>query len=312
MLYMLDPYHSEAVAALRNSGVEHVLWTDSRIANWRQDATGLLLRSDTRITRDDMLACKTLSVIVKQGVGVDNVDVEAAKEFGIAVHNTPGMNSDAVAELSLALGFALARRITEFDLNLRNQLGKKRSELLGISLTGKTVGVIGMGNIGRLAAVKWIGGCNATLLAYDPFAPEDAWRDIPHRRVDIDELCSSADIITIHAPLTQSTRNLISMERLRSMKKQAILINTGRGGIIKESALKIVLTEGHLWGAALDALEVEPPSLSQHSDILDAGRVIITPHVGASTEDAQIDSGKMAVSSVLAVLKGQEAPGKVV
>ncbi|KAL2858533.1 D-isomer specific 2-hydroxyacid dehydrogenase [Aspergillus pseudoustus] len=316
-VYILDAYHSEAISLLKSTPwIDTILWDDSRKANWRHHAHGILVRSETSITAEDFAQAKHLRVVVKQGVGVDNIDLAAARAAGVAVHNTPGLNSESVAEFTLALALSLSRRVTETDRVLRSGGRVVRSQTLGLSVFGKTVGIVGMGNIGKISARKWIAACEAKVIGYDPVAPADVWeRDkIPHTRAaTLDELLTESDVVLLHLPLLESTKGLIGERELRLMKESAILINAARGGIVDEKSLLQVLREGKIWGAAMDAMEIEPPTLEAYGEFFELNNVIITPHIGASTVDNQINSGVAAAKALLAVLEGKaDVPGKLV
>ena len=316
-VYVLDPYHEDAIALLKATDwIDPVLPNDPRKADWHQQAVGVILRSDTRLTDADFRAASQLRVVVKQGVGVDNIDLKAAKAAGVAVHNTPALNSESVAEFSLALALSLSRRVTEVDRRVRKGEKIVRSTTLGLSLFQKTVGVIGMGNIGKIAAKKWIGACDAKVIGYDPAAPQGVWNqgEIPHVRVNtVDELLKISDVITLHVPLLDSTRGMIGAREFGLMKDKAILINAARGGVVDEKALLQELRKKRLWGAVLDAMEVEPPTLEAYGDFLELDNVIMTPHIGASTIENQSNSGLAVVKSLLAVLQGKtDVPGKLV
>ncbi|KAF3384056.1 Hydroxypyruvate reductase [Talaromyces pinophilus] len=316
-IYVLDPYHEDAVALLQSTEwVDVILWNDPRKADWYQYAQAVLVRSETQLQATDFIQAKELRVVVKQGVGIDNIDSNAAKAAGVAVHNTPGINSESVAEFTLALALALSRRIVEVDRLQQNGNKIVRSQTLGLSLFRKSVGVVGMGNIGKFSAKKWIGACEANIIGYDPVAPLDIWdqEKIPHTRVQaLDELLIKSDVVLLHLPLLESTRGLIKARELDIMKTTAILINAARGGIVDENALLQALKEKKIWGAALDAMEVEPPTLEAHRDFFALNNMIITPHIGASTLQNQINSGVAAVKTLLAVLEGKDdVHGKIV
>lgn len=252
--------------------------------------------------------------MIKQGVGVDNIDLTSASAHGVAVYNTPGLNSEAVAELALTLPLALARRVCEFDRRIRKGEVVKRTEMLGMGLYRKTVGIVGMGNIGYEVAKKWRGACESLIVAYDPVAKADAWSDIPHQRVrTLEELLKVADVVTLHVPLLDSTRGMIGQREFEMMKENVILVNCARGGVVDEKALVKALKEGKIWGAVLDALEVEPPTLEVYKELLESEKVIVTPHIGASTVDNQSRSGVAVVETLLAVLRGDDdVSGKLV
>lgn len=314
-VFVLDPYHEDAIKLLQsNPGIDAVLPSDPRKEQWHSQANGLILRSDTRLTAADFKAALQLRVVVKQGVGVDNIDLEAAKAAGVRVHNTPAMNSEAVAELVLALTFSLSRRVTEIDRRIRSGENVNRSQTLGLSLFKKTVGVVGMGNIGRQVAEKWVGACSSTIIAYDPVASPNAWPDISHTRAaTLDELLQQSDVVTLHVPLLPTTKGMIGARELELMKDKAILVNTARGGLVDELALLHNLHAGRFWGVVLDAMETEPPTLQAYHELLSLSNVILTPHIGASTIENQSSSGKAVVEIVFAALAGQnEVPGRLV
>lgn len=313
-VYVLDPYHPDAIDLLQNSSnILAILPDDPKKSSWYQHADGVILRSETRLTADDFAKAIKLRVVVKQGVGVDNIDLAAAKERGIAVHNTPALNSEAVAELCMALTLSLRRRVCEIDRAIRNGEKVMRSGVLGMSMFRKTIGVVGMGNIGKVVAQKWIGAFECRILGFDPVAPKDAWSDVPHERAgSLEELLKRADVVTLHVPLLDSTRGMIGEKELRLMKKSAILVNCARGGVVDEKALLKALQEKSIWGAALDAMEIEPPTLEVYTEFLQCGNLIMTPHVGASTVENQSKSGTAVVETLLKVLNGEEAAGKLV
>ncbi|KAK3055243.1 hypothetical protein LTR09_003796 [Extremus antarcticus] len=313
-VFVLDPYHSEALKKLQASpSVEAVLRDDARISQWRSEADALMIRSETRITAADLNEAKKLRVIVKQGVGVDNIDLEAAKERGVAVCNTPAMNSESVAELTIALALCIARRIAELDRRVRSGEAVNRSHVLGMSLYKKTIGVVGMGNIGKIVAKKWKAAMDGDIIAYDPFASEHAWTEIEHRRVtDLNDLLRDSDVISLHVPLTKGTKNMIRKPQFELMKSSAILLNCARGGIVDEDALLNALSEKKIYGAALDAMETEPPTTEAYRELLKNGNLIMTPHVGGNTVENQIASGTKVVETVLAVLEGEEVSNRLI
>lgn len=312
-VYMLNPYHSDAINLLKGSPeVDSVLPDDPKSQSWHKDAQGLLIRSDTKITAEDFTQAKDLKVIVKQGVGVDNIDLLAAKKHGVIICNTPAMNSEAVAELTLTLALCVARRVVEIDRKLLRGKRLVRSALLGQSLHGKTLGIVGMGNIGRAVAKKWVGAMEGKIIAFDPLVPNGAWEDLEHRRVvDLDELLRCSDVVSLHVPLTNTTRGLIGKREFGLMRKNSIFLNCARGGLVDEEALLEALEEEKLFGAALDAMETEPPTLKAYNQLLACENLILTPHVGATTEENQSASGKVAVETLLAVLRGESVTNRV-
>lgn len=315
VVYILDPYHSAAIELLQSTDwIDVRLHDDPRKTSWYNDADAVIIRSDTRLAEADFGMAARLKLIVKQGVGVDNIDLDAARNAGIAVHNTPALNSESVAELTLAMTLSVARRIPELDRRLRSGQRIVRSQTLGMSLFGKSVGVIGMGNIGKIVAQKFRSACEASILAYDPVAPADIWQDLPLTRLtDLHHLLRDSDVVTLHVPLLKGTRGMIGADELDIMKENAILVNAARGEIVDEKALLATLQSGRLWGAVLDAMKIEPPTKEAYSGFLELDNVVITPHVGASTMENQRNSGLAVVRTLLAALRGeQDVPGKVV
>ncbi|KUJ07652.1 putative D-3-phosphoglycerate dehydrogenase [Mollisia scopiformis] len=312
-VYVLDPYHPDAIKLLQSDpNIKTILPTDPAQTCWHAHADGIILRSETVLSAKDFSQAKKLKVVVKQGVGVDNIDLDAARKHGVAVHNTPALNSESVAELCMALTLALSRRICEIDRAIRKGQRVVRSQVLGVSMFRKTVGVIGMGNIGKVVAQKWLGAFECRILGFDPVAPKDAWNDVKHDRVwCLDELLKQSDLVTLHVPLLESTRGMIGEEQFKDMKMTAILVNCARGGVVDEAALLHALKEGQIWGAVLDAMETEPPTLESYGDLLALENVIMTPHVGASTVENQCRSGTVVIDTLLKVLNEETAPGKV-
>jgi phosphoglycerate dehydrogenase-like enzyme len=241
-----------------------------------------------------------LKVIARYGVGVDKVDLEAAKRMGITVTNTPGANSVSVAELALGLMLALARQILPGDAAVHQG---KWPRLNGISLEGKTVGIVGLGAIGRQLARR-LGGFDCRILAFDP-CPDTAFAE--NNRIELctlPDLLLRSDFVSLHMSLLADTRGMVDSIFLEKMKKGSFLINTSRGEVIDEDALLDALQSGHLHGAALDAFTNEPPDPT--SPLLALPNVIGTPHLGAQTDGATSNMGWMVMNDCLAVLKGQE------
>lgn len=243
----------------------------------------LMVRSGTKVTRDIIEAGTNLKIIGRAGVGVDNIDVEAATERGIVVVNSPGGNTRAAAEHTIALMLALARNIPQAHMMLK-QGEWKRSKFMGMEVYGKTLGVIGFGRIGREVA-KRAQGLGMEVIAYDPYISEESAERIGVQLVDLPTLLQKADIITIHTPLTKETKHLLGEEELKKTKKGAKIINTARGGIVDEIALAKAIEEGIIGGAAIDVFEQEPPPPDH--PLLKLEQVIVTPHLGASTIEAQ-------------------------
>jgi len=243
---------------------------------------GLAVRSSTKVTEKVIQAARRLKVVGRAGIGVDNIDTKAATAKGVIVMNTPFGNSITTAEHAISLMLALARQIPE--ANASTQAGKwEKSRFLGVELFNKTLGVIGCGNIGAIVADRAI-GLKMKVIAYDPFLSEERALAIGVEKVELDELLRRADFITLHTPLTDKTRNILSREALGRTKKGVRIINCARGGLIDEAALADAIKSGHVAGAALDVFEVEP---AKESVLFGVPNVICTPHVGASTGEAQ-------------------------
>lgn len=253
------------------------------ILNRISEYDALMVRSGTKVTRDIIEAGTNLKIIGRAGVGVDNIDVEAATEKGIVVVNSPGGNTRAAAEHTIALMLALARNIP-----LANQMLKqgewKRNKFMGMEVYGKTLGIIGLGRIGREVA-KRAQGLGMEVIACDPYISKEFAEKINVELVDLPTLLGKADIVTVHTPLSKETRHLLGENELRMMKKGAKIINVARGGIIDEYALAKAIEEGIISGAAIDVFEQEPPPPDH--PLLKLEQVIVTPHLGASTIEAQ-------------------------
>jgi D-3-phosphoglycerate dehydrogenase len=243
---------------------------------------GLVIRSATKVTADIIGAAKNLRVIGRAGSGLDNVDKAAASKKGIVVMNTPGGNTITTAEHSIALLFSLARMIPQATASMKAGQWEKK-KFMGVELFNKTLGIIGLGNIGNQVAKK-AQGLEMVVIAYDPFLSDDRAKALGIEKVSLDELFSRADFITIHTPLTPETKNLINSEAIGKMKNEVRIINCARGGIINEKDLYEALKSGKVAGAALDVFEKEPP---EDSSLIGLDNVICTPHLGAATEEAQ-------------------------
>ncbi|MBC7160100.1 MAG: phosphoglycerate dehydrogenase, partial [Porphyrobacter sp.] len=245
---------------------------------------GLAIRSATRVTKEILAAAPRLKVIGRAGIGVDNVDIPAASAQGVVVMNTPFGNSITTAEHAIALMFALARQIPEADASTK--AGKwEKNRFMGVEVTGKTLGLIGAGNIGSIVASRAL-GLRMKVVAYDPFLTPERAVDMGVEKVDLETLLARADFITLHTPLTEETRNILSRERLEKAKQGVRIINCARGGLVDEAALHDLLVSGHLGGAALDVFVTEP---AKDSPLFGAPNFICTPHLGASTTEAQVN-----------------------
>jgi D-3-phosphoglycerate dehydrogenase len=246
---------------------------------------GLAIRSATKVTKEILDAATNLKVVGRAGIGVDNVDIPAASSQGVVVMNTPFGNSITTAEHAIALLFALARQVPE--ANEQTQEGKwPKNAFMGVEVTGKTLGLIGAGNIGSIVASRAL-GLRMKVIAYDPFLTAERAVEMGVEKVDLEDLITRADFITMHTPLTDETRNILSRERLEKTKKGVRIVNCARGGLIDEAALKDLLDSGHIAGAALDVFAQEPPPADH--PLFGTKNFICTPHLGASTSEAQVN-----------------------
>jgi phosphoglycerate dehydrogenase-like enzyme len=258
------------------------------------------------IDRAALDSADRLKVISRYGVGVDSVDLQAAREKNIVVTNTPGANSVSVAELALGLMLALARQLPEAVAATRQG---QYPRLSGISLEGKTVGIIGLGSVGKQLARR-LSGFDCRILAYEPYPDLDFAQINRVELVSCEELLTIADIVSLHLPLIPETRGMVDPAFLGKMKPGAFLVNTARGELVDEAALLEALQSGHLRGAALDTLAQEPPEPGH--PLLALPQVIATPHLGAQTDGATNAMGWMAFNDCLSVLRGETPAHRVV
>jgi len=282
-----DPMDPKAAEIFRANGVE----VDEKPGLSKEELTavigdydGLAIRSATRVTADLLDAATNLKVIGRAGIGVDNVDIPAATARGVVVMNTPFGNSITTAEHAVALMFALARELPAADSSTK--AGKwEKNRFMGVELTSKTLGLIGCGNIGSIVADRAL-GLRMKVVAYDPFLTPERAVELGVEKVELDELLARADFITLHTPLTDQTRNILSRENLARTKRGVRIVNCARGGLIDESALKDALDSGQVGGAALDVFVEEP---ARTNPLFEAPGLIATPHLGASTTEAQVN-----------------------
>ena len=261
-------------------------------------ASGLIVRSATKVDVAMLNGAPDLKVIGRAGVGIDNIDLEASSERGIAVMNAPSGNTVSAAELTMALILSAARWVPAADRSIRE--GKwERARLRGMELRGKTLGLIGAGRIGSEVAAR----CRSfamDVIAYDPLLTAERAHELRLDLVDLDEVLTRADVISLHVPLTDETLGLIDESSLAKMKSEALVVNTSRGGVIDEHALAAALVSGSIAGAALDVYETEP--IPADSPLRDAPNLILTPHLGASTKEAQIHVAHEVAEAIRAVL----------
>ena len=260
-------------------------------------ADAIIVRSETKIRGELLEAAQKLRVVGRAGIGVDNIDLDAATERGIVVLNTPDANATTTAELAIAHMFSLSRNLPLADASVR--AGKwERSKFVGAEVSGKTVGIIGFGTIGRILASRCI-GLKMKVLGFDPFVTASTFAEMGVEPAELDELLTKSDYVTLHCPVTNDTRGILSRERMQGMKKGSRIINCARGGLIDEAALAELVSNGHLAGAALDVFENEPP---KDSPLLAVPNIQFTPHLGASTHEAQTAVGVEIAHQIAAYL----------
>ena len=298
-----DPIHEDGVRKLREAGFtvdERPDITGEELLRVIGDYDAIVVRSRTKVGAEVLRAAKRLKVVARAGVGLDNIDVKEAEARGITVVNSPGGPSIAVAELTLGLMLSLARSIPLADRTMkRGEWIKKR--LRGRELRGKTLGIIGFGRIGYQVA-KRARAFEMKILVYD-VAIQRVMKyveEVGGEAVALEELLRRSDFVTLHVPLLPQTRHMISERELSMMKDGAYLINTSRGGVVDEEALKEALRSGKLAGAALDVYEKEPP---EDTSLTGMDKVVCTPHIGAQTEEAQRANAVIVAEKLIEILK---------
>jgi len=290
-ILIADSMSGEAVDILKSKGLAVDVKTDLKkeeLAAIVGEYEGLIVRSATKVTREIIAKADKLKVIGRAGIGVDNVDVEAATEKGIVVMNTPQGNALAAAEHTLALMFAVARKVPLGDATMKQGKWEKKI-LMGTEVYDKTLGVVGIGNIGMIVAEKAV-ALGMKVIAYDLFVAKEVAAAKGIELVDLDTLLAKSDFITVHLPMVKETKNLIEKNALAKTKKGVFILNVARGGIVNEKDLYDALQSGHVAGAGLDVFEQEPPP-PDHPLVL-SSKTVCTPHLGASTQEAQ---GKVAI-----------------
>lgn len=296
-VYILDDLHPD-VHAYCEKNFNAIKKGDPDHGKWKAQAEYLLVRS-SYLTADDIKSCVKLRAIGKQGVGVDKIDVAACEARGIPILNTPGVNAQSVAELVLALTMAVARQFGSIISKQSSDVIVPKETCSGLLIYRKTIGVIGMGNIGQAVARTFRGAFEAQIIGYDPFLPEDAWSKLSCTRAkSVQEVLAVSDVVSVHMPLTPETQNLIGYEEMKQMKHTAIIINTARGGIVNEQELEKALKEGLIWGAGLDCHEAEPPTKERYGSLWESGATS-TPHIGAATAETQVMTGMKAAQNLL-------------
>ncbi|GAB4572930.1 MAG: phosphoglycerate dehydrogenase [Rhodothalassiaceae bacterium] len=282
-----DKMSPRAAAIFRERGIEvdeKTGLSKEELADIIGNYDGLAIRSSTKVTAKLLERAGNLKVIGRAGIGVDNIDVPAATARGIVVMNTPFGNSITTAEHAIAMMFALARQIPAADASTR--AGKwEKSRFMGVELAGKTLGIIGCGNIGSIVADR-AQGLKMRVIAYDPYLTPERAEELGVEKLALEEVFRRADFISLHTPLTEKTRNIVDAKALMTMKKGVRIINCARGGLIDEAALKEALESGHVAGAALDVFAEEPAT---DNPLFACEQLVATPHLGASTTEAQVN-----------------------
>lgn len=306
LIYLSEYIHPDA-AALLSANAEI---TDKM--NRIEELDAIILRI-AEVNREIMAKAKNLKVIGKHGVGCNTIDLQAAKEYGIPVINTPDANTNSVAELIIALMLDVSRNVAYCDAKSRKEGFSQIAppEMTGIELTGKTVGLVGVGNIARRTGEILKNGFHVVLAGYDPYCSQEQLDTYGIRKYeDLDGLLAISDIINISVPLTAATKNMITKESFRHMKKNAILINAARGGVVNEEDLYDALKNGQIRAAACDAFVNEPPTRA--NKLMSLPNFCATPHIGANTEEALYRMGMEVVEGVLNVIGGKEPKNRVV
>lgn len=266
-----------------------------RIGNYE----ALIVRSETQVTKEVINAGKKLKIIGRAGVGVDNIDVNAATERGIIVVNAPEGNTISAAEHTIAMMMSMSRNIPQANASLKSRKWD-RKKFMGVEVRGKTLGVVGLGRIGSEVAKRAL-GMEMIILAYDPFISAERAKDLGVELTTVEDIVRRADYITVHTPLTKETKDLIGTKEFAIIRKGVRIINCARGGIINEEALAKAVKDGIVAGAAIDVFTKEPPF---ENPLIELDRVIMTPHLGASTEEAQINVAVTVAEQIVNALKG--------
>ena len=296
-----DAIADSAVNKMKEAGLEVVIRnaaSDGPIEEHIKGFDGVVVRSATKITREVIEAADKLKLVVRAGVGLDNVDSAAAAEKGVEVMNTPEAPTVSVAEMVFSLMFSLARNVTQADSSMKDGRWEKK-KLKGTELWQKTLGVVGFGRIGQEVAKRAV-AFDMNVLAYDVIDIEQACSDCGARRATLDEIIQQSDYLSLHVPLFPQTKGMIGDAQFDQMKDTAFLINTARGGVVDEEALLKALDEGKIAGAALDVFEEEPPS---EWSLIKHPKLVATPHLASSTKEAQVRVGELTAEKVLKTLK---------
>ena len=302
-ILVADPIADDGIDRLRAAG-DVVVATGLSTEELKQRVAGvdaLVVRSETKVTAEIFAAAPRLRVVGRAGVGVDNIDLDAATRHGVLVLNAPTGNTIAAAEHAVAMMLALARNVARADTSLRG--GKwERSRFTGVELREKTLGLLGLGKIGFEVARIASQGLQMRVLSHDPVATAERAEQAGAELVDFETLLQESDVLSVHVPLTDHTRGIIGAAELRRMRKGARLINVARGGIIDEQALADAIREGQIAGAAIDVFTKEPPDAK--NPLLELAEVVVTPHLGASTREAQVNVAADVADQIVEFLQG--------
>lgn len=296
-----DPIEESAIAKFKAAGLEVVQRNAEKDGPIEKQIKGfdcVVVRSATKITKEVIDASDKLKLVVRAGVGLDNVDKKAADAKGVIVQNTPEAPTVSVAEMVFSLMFSLARNITQADSSMKMERWEKK-KLSGTELWQKTIGIVGFGRIG-IEVGKRAKAFGMNVLAYDVLDINAACKEVGAKRTDFNTIIEQADYITLHVPLLPQTKGMIGAKEFKKMKKTAFLINTARGGVVDEKALLNALNTGEIAGAGLDVFESEPPTEWQ---LVKHPKLVATPHLASSTEEGQIRVGELTVQKVIDGLK---------
>jgi len=294
-ILVTDPIHEDGLEQLREfAEVDMAIGLkQEELIKRVTDFDILVVRSATKVTREVLEAAKELKLVVRAGVGLDNIDLKAAKERGINVANTPEAPSIAVAELVMGLMLSWARKIPQADAGMKQEKWEKK-QLMGTELRGKTLGIIGTGRVGKEVGRR-AKSFEMNLLAYDVVKDEEFAKEVAARYVDLETLLRESDYVTLHVPLIQQTKHMLGAREFELMKPTAVLVNVSRGGVVDEAALVEALRAGKIAGACLDVYEREPP---KDSPLLGLPNVVLTPHIGASSKEAQRAAALLAAEKI--------------
>ena len=300
-----DPVAEEGILMLRQAGIEVTVKTGLKKEDLLAiigEFDGLIVRSETQVTEEVLAAAKKLQIVVRAGVGVDNINTEAATKRGVLVANAPTANTIAAAEHTMALMLALARHVPKAHASMK--AGEwARSKFMGIELRGKTLGIIGLGKVGSEVARR-AKSFEMRIIGFDPYVSKDHAARLGAEVVSMDEILAQSDFLTLHVPLTADTSTLISKAELAKMKPTARILNVARGGVVNEEALYAAVEAGTIAGAGIDVFTKEP---AKDNILLKSDKIILTPHLGASTAEAQTNVSIESAEQIIDVMHGKPA-----